>query len=142
MPNAGLIIGTEAYRDGGDAMLQDLPGCRRADVPTEVALTRRTAGLGEPSAKQTEEASAGRSRPQTTDSHAPARTPPTATRYPKIHWTLIGALIGVGVGLGAAVGVYAHHVILGVLAISVILTLCTQVVKVWTERKEQDVDHP
>jgi hypothetical protein len=105
-------------------------------------LTCRDARRGEPSAKQTEAAAAGRSRHQTPDSHAQEQTPPNVTRYPKIHWAMIVALISVGVGLGAAVGVYAHHVILGVLVISVILTLCTQVVKVWTERKEQDVGHP
>jgi hypothetical protein len=123
-------------------MVREVRGYVRAVLPDEVALTWRDARQSEPSVKQTEEADTGRSRPHTADGHAQARKPPTATPYPKIHWALIAALISVGIGLGAVVGVYAHHVILGVLVVSVILTVCTQLVKVWTERKEQDVGHP
>jgi hypothetical protein len=76
------------------------------------------------------------------NSPAEAGNPPSPPRDTKMHPALLVVLISLGVGLGVVVGVYEHHIILGVIVISVILTLCNQLAKLWTEQRRRHVGHP
>jgi arginine repressor len=51
---------------------------------------------------------------------------------PASHRLLITVLTGIGVALGAAVGIMTSDVILGVIAGAGFIALATQMVKLWT----------
>jgi hypothetical protein len=55
---------------------------------------------------------------------------------------LLAVVISLSVGLGVMVGVHDHHIILGVIVIAVILTLCNQLAKLWTEQRDRRGGHP
>jgi hypothetical protein len=54
---------------------------------------------------------------------------------------LLAVLVSLSVGLGVVVGVHEHHIILGVIVIALVLTLCNQLVKLWTEQRDHHAGH-
>jgi hypothetical protein len=67
---------------------------------------------------------------------------PTGTRYPTFPPALVSALIAIGVGLAIAVVVSAHDIILGLIVISVLLTIITRVVRRRVGPPNQRTHHP
>jgi hypothetical protein len=105
-------------------------------------LSLRDADRAQPPVEQTAEADGGRSVCQTPNNPAEAANPPTPARDRKTHPAMLAVLISLSVGLGVVVGVYEHHIILGVIVIALILTLCNQLAKLWTEQRDRRVGHP
>jgi hypothetical protein len=71
-----------------------------------------------------------------------AGTAPTATRYPTFPPALVSALIAIGVRLAIAVVVSAHDIILGLIIISLLLTIITRVVRRLVGPPNQRTHHP
>jgi hypothetical protein len=83
----------------------------------------RTQNRGEPRA-----AGCGTRAPRAPDSEA-TRAP--ATGGPRIPPVFFAVLVGLEVGIGVAATLYAHRIILGLLVISLVVTLGNQLIRLW-----------
>jgi len=71
---------------------------------------------------------------RTTAPHAgdPDATKAPGTGGPSIHPVLFAVLVGLEVGIGVTAAIYAHHIILALLVIALVVTLGNQLVRLWT----------
>jgi hypothetical protein len=77
----------------------------------------------------------------TPNSPADAGEQPTVPRDRNLHPTLLALLVSLILGLVVVVGVGEHHIILGLVLISVLVTLCNQLARLWIEHPHRHLGH-
>lgn len=92
----------------------------------------RYAWRAEPGTQNSGEPRAPGWRTRAPHARDPAATKAPPTGGPSIQPVLLAILVGLEVGIGVTAAIYAHHIILALLVIALVVTLGNQLVRLWT----------